>query len=93
MGVRFGLSSEGKIAVFENNVLRRIFVYKRKVIRGDWRKLRSEVLHNLYSAKYYYLLIYSLNCVFNTLGSSHEAPVFVAYDPSLQSVLRYIDTT
>jgi hypothetical protein len=35
--------------VFENRVLRRIFVPKRDVIRGEWRKLRNEELNDLYS--------------------------------------------
>jgi hypothetical protein len=36
--------------VFENRVLRRIFVPKRDEVKGDWRKLHSEELHNLYSS-------------------------------------------
>jgi PAS domain-containing protein len=34
--------------VFENRVLRRIFGLKRDEVMGDWRKLHSEELHNLY---------------------------------------------
>jgi hypothetical protein len=34
--------------VFENRVLRRIFGPKRDGVTGDWRKLHSEELHNLY---------------------------------------------
>jgi hypothetical protein len=34
--------------VFENSVLRRIFGPKRDDITGEWRKLRSGKLHNLY---------------------------------------------
>jgi hypothetical protein len=33
----------------ENRVLRRIFGPKRDEVTGDWRKLHSEELHNLYS--------------------------------------------
>jgi hypothetical protein len=33
--------------VFENRVLRRIFGPKREEVRGDWRKLHNEELHNL----------------------------------------------
>jgi transcription termination factor 2 len=36
--------------VFENRVLRRIFGPKRDEVTGDWRKLRNEELHNLYSS-------------------------------------------
>jgi hypothetical protein len=36
--------------VFENTVLRRrIFVPKRVVVTGGWRKLHDEELHDLYS--------------------------------------------
>jgi hypothetical protein len=43
--------------VFENKVLRRVFGPKREEVVGDWRKLHSEELHNLYAAsctKYYF---------------------------------------
>jgi hypothetical protein len=36
--------------VFENRVLRRIFGSKRDVVTGEWRKLHSKELHNLYSS-------------------------------------------
>jgi hypothetical protein len=36
--------------VFENRVLRRIFGLKRVEVRGDWRKLHNEELHDLYSS-------------------------------------------
>jgi hypothetical protein len=36
--------------VYENRVLRRIFGPKRDEVRGGWRKLRNEELHNLYSS-------------------------------------------
>jgi hypothetical protein len=36
--------------VFENRLLRRIFGPKRDEVMGDWRKLHSEELHNLYSS-------------------------------------------
>jgi hypothetical protein len=35
--------------LFENRVLRRIFVPKRDEVTGEWRKLHKEELHNLYS--------------------------------------------
>jgi hypothetical protein len=36
--------------VFENRVLRKIFVLKRDEVMEDWRKLHSEELHNLSSS-------------------------------------------
>jgi hypothetical protein len=36
--------------VFENRVLRRICRPKRDEVTGEWRKLHSEELHNLYSS-------------------------------------------
>jgi hypothetical protein len=36
--------------VFENRVVRRIFVPKRDEVTGDWRKLHNEELHILYSS-------------------------------------------
>jgi hypothetical protein len=36
--------------VFENRVLRRIFVPKRDEVTGGWRKLHNEELPNLYSS-------------------------------------------
>jgi hypothetical protein len=38
------------LRVFENRVLRRIFVPKRDDVTGDSRKLHNEELHNLYSS-------------------------------------------
>jgi hypothetical protein len=34
--------------MFENRVLRRIFGPKRDEVTGEWRKLHSGELHNLY---------------------------------------------
>jgi hypothetical protein len=36
--------------VFENRVLRRIFVPKKDEVIGEWRKLHNEELHNLFSS-------------------------------------------
>jgi hypothetical protein len=36
--------------VFEIRVLRRIFGPKRDEVRGGWRKVQTEELHNLYSS-------------------------------------------
>jgi hypothetical protein len=38
------------VRVFENRVLRRIFVPKRDEVTGEWRKFHNEELHNLYSS-------------------------------------------
>jgi hypothetical protein len=42
------LREEHRLRVFENRVLRRIFGPKRDEVMGEWRKLLSEELHNLY---------------------------------------------
>jgi hypothetical protein len=39
-----------RLRVFENRVLRRIFGPKRDEVTGEWRKLRNEELHDLYSS-------------------------------------------
>jgi hypothetical protein len=44
------LREERRLRVFENRVLRRIFGPKRNEVTGEWRKLHSEELHNLYSS-------------------------------------------
>jgi hypothetical protein len=44
------LKGENRLRVFENRVLRRIFVPKRDEVTGGWRKLHNEELHNLYSS-------------------------------------------
>jgi hypothetical protein len=36
--------------VFENRVLRRLFLPKWEEVKGEWRKLHNEELHNLYSS-------------------------------------------
>jgi hypothetical protein len=38
------LREEHKLRVFENRVLRMIFVPKRDEVTGEWRKLRNEEL-------------------------------------------------
>jgi hypothetical protein len=42
------LREEHRLRVFENTVLRRIFVPKGGVGTGEWRKLHNEELHDLY---------------------------------------------
>jgi hypothetical protein len=44
------LREEHRRRVFENRVLRRIFGPKRDEVTGEWRKLHSGELHNLYSS-------------------------------------------
>jgi hypothetical protein len=42
------LREEQRLRVFENRVLRRILGPKRDDIRGGWRQLDNEELHNVY---------------------------------------------
>jgi hypothetical protein len=42
------LREEHRLIVFENRVLRRIFGPKRDEVTGQWRRLHSGELHNLY---------------------------------------------
>jgi hypothetical protein len=44
------LREEHGMRVFENRVLRRIFGPKGDEVTGEWKKLHSEELHNLYSS-------------------------------------------
>jgi hypothetical protein len=44
------LREEHRLRVFENRVLRRIFVPKAVEVTGGCRKLHNEELHNLYSS-------------------------------------------
>jgi hypothetical protein len=44
------LTEEHKLRVFENRVLRKIFGPRREEVTGEWRRLRSEDLYNLYSS-------------------------------------------
>jgi hypothetical protein len=48
MDVKLGqtLREEGKLRVFENSVLRRIFGPKRDEVTGEWRKLHNEELYS-----------------------------------------------
>jgi hypothetical protein len=39
---------EGRLRVFENRVLRRMFGPKRDEVTGEWRKLHNEELNDLY---------------------------------------------
>jgi hypothetical protein len=44
------LREERRLRVFENRVLRRIFVFKRAKVAREWRKLHNEDLNDLYSS-------------------------------------------
>jgi len=44
------LREEGKLRVFENMVLRRIFGPRRDKVTGDWRRLHNEELNVLFSS-------------------------------------------
>jgi hypothetical protein len=44
------LREEHRLRVYDNRVLRRIFGPKRDEVTGEWRKLHSGELHNLYSS-------------------------------------------
>jgi len=44
------LWEERRLRVFENRVLRRIFLLMREEVTGEWRKLHSEELNDLYSS-------------------------------------------
>jgi hypothetical protein len=42
------LREENRLRVFENWVLKRLFGLQRDDVKGEWRNLHSEELHNLY---------------------------------------------
>jgi len=44
------LREERKLRVFENRVLRRIFVPTREKVTGEWRKLHNKELNDLYTS-------------------------------------------
>ena len=44
------LREEGKLRVFENMVLRRIFGPRRDEVTGEWRRFHNEELNDLYSS-------------------------------------------
>ena len=44
------LRGEGRLRVFENRVLRKIFGPKRDEVTGEWRRLRNKELYALYSS-------------------------------------------
>jgi hypothetical protein len=42
------LREERRLRMFENRVLRKIFVPRRDEVTGEWRRLHNEELHDLY---------------------------------------------
>jgi hypothetical protein len=44
------MREERRLRVFENRVLRRIFVSKRVEVTREWKKLHNEELNDLYSS-------------------------------------------
>jgi len=44
------LREEGRLRVYENTVLGRIFGADREEVRGEWRKLHNEELNDLHSS-------------------------------------------
>jgi hypothetical protein len=50
MGLKWVSDIKGRLRVFENRVLRRIFGPKRDEVTGERRKLHSGELRNLYSS-------------------------------------------
>jgi hypothetical protein len=44
------LREEHRLRLFENRVLRRIFVPKRDEVTVEWRRVHNDELHNLYSS-------------------------------------------
>jgi len=44
------VGEERRLRVFENRVLRRIFVSKREGATGEWRKVHNDELTDLYSS-------------------------------------------
>jgi hypothetical protein len=52
VGVKLDISlgEEHWLRMFENRVLRGIFVPKREEVVGGWRRMLNEELHNLYAS-------------------------------------------
>jgi hypothetical protein len=53
------LREEGRLRVFENRLLRRIFGPRRDEVTGQWRKLHNEELYYLYLSPNIFLVIKS----------------------------------
>jgi hypothetical protein len=46
----FTLREECRLRVFENRAMKRVFGPKMEEVRGVWRKIHNEELHNLYAS-------------------------------------------
>jgi hypothetical protein len=68
------LREDNRLRVFENRVLKRIFVPKRDEVTGEWRKLHNEELHNLYSSPDIFRKIKSkrMRCAVHVAGMGEE---------------------
>jgi len=53
------MTDEGRLRVFENRVLRRIFGPKRDEVTGEWRKLHNEELNDLSTSPNFVRMIIS----------------------------------
>jgi len=47
--------------VFDKRVLRRVFGRKRDDVTGEWRKLHSEELYDLYTSHFFFRLVFCKN--------------------------------
>jgi hypothetical protein len=45
---------ERRLRVFENGLLRRMFVHKKDKVTGKWRKLHNEELNDMYSSQIFF---------------------------------------
>ena len=59
------LKEEGRLRVFENWVLRRVFGPKRDEVTGEWRKLHNEELSDLFKGEYLVKNTTDISCVFD----------------------------
>jgi hypothetical protein len=70
---------KGRLRVFENRILRRIFGSKRVEVRGEWRKLHNEEFHILYSSPNIIrqIKLKSLRCAGQVARMGEERNVYV----------------
>jgi hypothetical protein len=98
------LKEEHRWKVFENRVLRRIFGPKKDDVTGQWRKLHSEELHDLFSlpgvirmiklrmswARYVALMRDKRNAYRLLMGNPKERDHYEDHDIGRWIVLRWI---